>query len=286
MILGNAAWGFRETPLEEQLEITRSMGLKLLELSIAGHPNDRLQLDAFPAQIVAVKKLFKEYNVKLGCFAAGNDFTLKNAAECFTQLENVKKVIDICNRLGGGYLRIFAGFEPVEEIVGDRWRTMIECLTATAKYCRGKNVIPVIETHGGVRNYADGVVHYHSTSSQPDMLCRMLDELPRSVKVNFDPANLYAVGVKHPEKVYLRIKKRVAYLHLKDFISIPDTAHLRPAACGESDMDWPALMSALHGYEGPALFEYENVEDIADGCKRSLKFINTLLNRQQIKETV
>ena len=34
MQLGNAAWGLRETPLERQAELTASMGLELLELSI------------------------------------------------------------------------------------------------------------------------------------------------------------------------------------------------------------------------------------------------------------
>ncbi len=285
MMLGNASWGFRETPLEKQLEITHSMGLSLLELSIAGHPNDRLQLDASTSQIATVKKLFKEYGVKLSCFATGNDFTLKNTAECFAQLEHVKKAVDICHELGGGYLRIFAGFEIVEEVIGERWQTMIDCLSETAEYCQGKNVIPVIETHGGVKNYDDGVEHFLSTSSAPDTLCRMLDELPKSIKVNFDPANLYAVGIKHPDEIYLRIEDRVSYVHLKDFVRVPSSSHLRPAACGESDMDWLTLMNVLSNYQGPMLIEYENVEDVESGCRRSLEFINTFLIKQQIKET-
>lgn len=285
MMLGNASWGFRETPLEKQLKITHSMGLSLLELSIAGHSNDRLQLDASPAQIMAVKKLFQIYVIKLGCFATGNDFTLKNTAECFAQLEHVKRVVDICCELGGGYLRIFAGFEPVEEVIGERWQAMIDCLSETAEYCQGKNVIPVIETHGRVKNYDDGVEHLFSTSSEPDVLCRMLAGLPKSMKVNFDPANLYAVGIKHPDEIYLRIADRVAYVHLKDFVRVPGSSHLRPAACGESDMDWSALMDALSEYRGPTLIEYENIEDVESGCRRSLEFLNTFLIKQQIKET-
>ena len=35
MEYGNAAWGLRELPLEEQLKLTQAMGLHLLELSIA-----------------------------------------------------------------------------------------------------------------------------------------------------------------------------------------------------------------------------------------------------------
>jgi len=276
MILGNAAWGFRKTPLEKQLEITRSMRLKLLELSVAGHPNDRLQLDSSSLQIATVKRLFQEYGVKLCCFSTGNDFTLKNKSECIAQVENVKRVVDICNKLGGGYLRIFAGFAPLEEVVGERWQTMIECLRETAEYSQNKNVIPVIETHGGVRAFDNGVEHFFSTSSEPDCLCRMLNELPDSIKVNFDPANIYAVGIKHPEEVFLRIKDRVVYMHLKDFVRIPGSTLLRPAACGESDMNWRALVNVVEKYQGPALIEYENVEDVESGCRKSLEFLKRI----------
>ena len=44
MLFGNASWGFRETPLEKQLEITSEMGLELLELGIANAPIYRLTL--------------------------------------------------------------------------------------------------------------------------------------------------------------------------------------------------------------------------------------------------
>ncbi|OGV51812.1 MAG: hypothetical protein A2017_18895 [Lentisphaerae bacterium GWF2_44_16] len=283
MIIGNAAWGFRETPLEEQLKITRTMGLKLLELSIAGHHGDRLQLNASHQEISEVKNLFQQNGIELCCFATGNDYTLKDREACFAQLENVKKVIDICSQFGGGHLRIFAGFEPVGEITGKRWKTMIDCLVASGEYCMGKNIVPVIETHGGVRNYSDGVEHFHSTSSEPDTMFRMLNELPESIKVNFDPANLYAVGIEHPEKVYSRIKSRVGYMHLKDFVRVPGTSRLRPAACGKSEMDWNSLMEAIKDYRGPALIEYENVEDVKAGCRSSLQFIKKFLLKNSKK---
>ena len=45
MKIGPAAWGFRETPLEKQLEITKNLGFSYLELGIAGHENDFLHPD-------------------------------------------------------------------------------------------------------------------------------------------------------------------------------------------------------------------------------------------------
>lgn len=266
MKYGNAAWGFRETALEKQLEITKNMGLSLLELSIANAPND-LPLEISDAEIAEVKKLFEQYKISLECSATGNDFTNGNKDD----VAKIKKVIDICKKLGSKYLRIFAGFSPVNEVVGKRWDIMIECLKEVDEYAKAKRVIPVVETHGGVNGFDDGVQHFHSTSSEPTAILKMLSELP-DIMINYDPANLYAVGIQHPETVYEQIKDRVNCVHLKDFVKLP-SGHLKPSACGESNMDWKPILNALKDFDGPALFEYENVEDVADGCKRCYEFI-------------
>lgn len=268
MRFGNASWGFRETALEDQLRITHQMGLSLLELGIANAPND-LPLSITDEEIEEVKRLFGKYEVELFCAATGNDFTYGNADD----LPKLKRVVDICEKLGIKILRIFAGFSPVEEVVEERWECMIRCLTEIADY--SKNVVLAIETHGGVNGYEDGVLHFHSTSSKPEALERMLAQLPVSVKVNFDPANLWAVGIQSPQSLYAAIKDRVAIVHLKDFVTLP-SGHMKPAACGESDMNWCEIMATLNP-DIPMLFEYENVEDVGDGLMRCHQFINEII---------
>lgn len=268
MKFGNASWGFRETTLEEQLRITNQMGLPLLELGIANAPND-LPLDVTDEQIKDVKQLFEKYGIELLCAATGNDFTNGNDDD----LPKLKRVIDICEKLGVKILRIFSGFSPVEDVVGARWECMIRCLTEIADY--SKNVTLAIETHGGVNGFTDGVQHFHSTSSKPDVLQKMLSQLPEAIRINFDPANLWAVGIRHPEEVYSAIRERVVIVHLKDFITLPN-GHMKPAACGESEMDWSALMAVMDP-EIPMLFEYENTEDVASGLMRCYQFIQGIV---------
>ena len=262
MIFGNASWGFRETPLEKQLEITSNMNLELLELGIANADND-VPLDVTDEQIEHIKKLYEKYNIKLLCAATGNDFTEGNADDVI----KIKTVTDICKKLGIKYLRIFAGFFPAEYVKGQRWDIMINSLNSVYEYA--------VETHGGVNCFEDGVEHFYSTSSKPEMLSKMISEVPK-IRINFDPANLYAVGIKNPESVYELIKDKVSCAHLKDFSTV-DSGHLVPSACGESDMDWSALMKVLSDFEGPALFEYEKTEDIADGCSRSYDYIKKFI---------
>ncbi len=267
MIYGNASWGFRETPLEEALKITKEMGLSAFELGIANAEND-LPLNISDAEIENVKRLYKKYNLDISCAATGNDFTDGGKND----IEKVKKVIDICSKLGVKYLRIFSGFSPVNEAIGNRWDNMIFCIKEVSNYAEKKNITLTIETHGGVSAFDDGVEHFYSTSAKPETLYKMMSELPDSVMINFDPANLWAVGEKHPEEVYNELKDRVKVVHMKDFAPL-SSGHILPAACGESEMDWRNILKALKDFTGYALFEYENTADIKEGSVRCYNYI-------------
>lgn len=265
---GNAAWGFRELPLEEQLKITNKMNLHIHELGIANAPSD-IQLDASDGELGEVKKLYEKYDIELLCAATGNDFTCGRRDDA----EKVKQVVVICAKLGVKFLRIFAGFSPVEEVTGERWQIMIDCLNKCAEYAKERGVTLTVETHGGVNGFAGGEVeHFNSVTTTAETLEKMLKVLDGNIMFNYDPANLYAVGIKRPDEIYRILKGRVAYVHLKDFKTMPG-GHLKPAACGGSDMCWKEILGGLSDFKGPMLFEYEIPEDLEDGLNRSYAYI-------------
>jgi sugar phosphate isomerase/epimerase len=276
MILGNAAWGFRETPLERQLQITADMGLSLLELSIAGHKNNELQRKPSASEIKKVAALFKKYKVDLTCAATGNDFTQADPEKCRADLEAVLDVLDTASKLGVQKLRIFAGFSPYKDVDEKRWSVMTGMIKRAADHARKRNVTLAVETHGGVEGFEKGVKHFHSVSTHHGELARLLHETPEDVGLNFDPANLWAVGIKEPETLYEEFKSRICYAHLKDFTPVPETDLIKPAACGEGPMDWKALAKAMSDYSGPGLIEYEIPADAEHGFRRSLKFLKTV----------
>jgi sugar phosphate isomerase/epimerase len=265
MRLGNAAWGLRETPLERQLQITAEMGLELLELSIAGYDKDFLQLDATATQISDVKRLFDNYDVKLECACTGNDFTGDDVP---AQVEKTKKVIDIAAKLGIRYLRIFAGFSSDSVVFGERFAVALDALLSVAQYASIKDVVLVVETHGGVAQNGNALVHFNSITTRLDYWHEILKT---GVSINYDPANLAALGSTDPVAFYEIFKEHIKYVHLKDFRDVP--GGVVPAACGEGRLDWHKLLSALDSFHGPALIEYELPEDVEDGLKRSLTFL-------------
>lgn len=269
MIFGNAAWGMRETPLEEQFKLTAEMGLKVLEIGIANAPMD-IPLTVTDAELADIKAMAADYGVDMACAATGNDFTTGTE-----DIAKLKRVIDICKTLGIGMVRIFAGFTPLAEVTDEMFDTMISSLIEVCDYAQEQGVTPVIETHGGVDGYDDGVEHIMSTTTDLDTMQRIFAKLPDNARICFDPANLYAVGVKKPEKFYEAIKDKVAYAHFKDFAPLP-SGHIKPSYCGASDMDWKAILAAMSDFSGVALFEYENTEDIADGLKKCYDYIKSI----------
>ena len=267
MRYGTAAWGFRELPLEKRLEITKNAGLTIHELGIENAPTDVKLGD----DVEKIRALFEKYGIELVCAATGNDFTEGSKND----VEKIKGVIDMCSQLGIKYLRVFAGFSPVADVVGKRWDVMIEGLTEIGNYSKDKGVTIAVETHGGVNAYDDGVEHFYSTSTKPDVLKKMMEQIPENVGFNYDPANIYAVGIKNPDELYQIIKDRVAYAHFKDFVTLP-SGHLLPAACGESDMDWKKILDGIGDRDLVAVFEYEIPDDIAEGIKRCYDYMKTI----------
>ena len=272
MEYGNAAWGLRELPLEEQLKLTQAMGLHLLELSIANYHRDVLQPDASAEQIRQVKALFAQYDVRPDCGATGNDFTAGSAADVRESLDRVKRAADIAAALGVKVLRIFAGFTSDSLVYGERFDRALEALQLAAEHVRGTGVRLAIETHGGVAATGDVLHHSATVTTRIDTMRKLLESLPAAeIGMNYDPANLAAVGDTAPERWFGLFRDRIVLVHLKDFRDVP--GGIVPAGCGEGRLDWKALPAVLKEYDGPALIEYELPADVEDGLRRSLRFL-------------
>lgn len=267
--IGAAAWGFRELDLEEQLKLCQRLGFSSLELGIANAPKD-VPLDATDEEIQKVRELYQKYQMPLWCAATGNDFTVVQAVE--EQIQKIKKVILICEKAGISYLRIFAGFSAIGEVTGERWKEMIRAINETADFAKEHQVIPAVETHGGVNAFPDGVVHFASVTTDYTALEKLLKEIRGNVLFVFDPANLAAAGEKDPLRVFRLLKDRIAYMHLKNFIKLP-SGHLNPAPLGPGVFDWNAFVSRIGEWQGRYMIEFEKPEILERGCQESIDYL-------------
>ena len=275
MEYGLVAWGLRQTPLRDQLAMTRRLGVHHLELGIAGFRNDLLQADSKSCAVETVRDLFRSAGLEPSCAATGNDFTLEKESEVRKLLAQTLAVLKLADALGIRCIRIFAGFAPVSDVAGKRYDLLTECLKKVYEAAKETQVLPVVETHGGVEALADGTVrHFASISTEDETLEKLLNDIP-DMRLNFDPANLYVLG-KDTAAFYRRFREKIAYVHLKDFVR--KGLGWVPAACGEGNMDWSELLKEMRSYEGPALLEYEIPADAERGFADSLKF---LLNEEK-----
>lgn len=270
MQYGLAAWGLRFTPLREQLAMTGRLKLNLLEIGISGFHTDLLQAGVPNCFLDTVKTLFKEYSLTPLCAVTGNDFTQPDKNDTAASLGQTLAALRTADILGIRYLRIFAGFSPVEEVVEERYKTLVECINKIYEAAKKTNVIPVVETHGGVNNLPDNSIrHFASVSTECETLDKLFNDVPEMV-LNFDPANLCILD-KDVCSFYHRYREKIVYMHLKDFVRCG--MGWVPGACGTGEMDWGALMAEISSFSGPAMLEYEIPSDVENGFTTSLNFL-------------
>ncbi|MEG0852252.1 MAG: sugar phosphate isomerase/epimerase [Angelakisella sp.] len=273
--IGLACWGLREEPLKTQLKMANDLGVKFLEISIANSPND-IKLSADDNEIAQVRALYEENGLSINYAATGNDFTLESAEEVAHEVEKVKRVIAICSRLHCTHLRIFAGFSAADQVTGKRFEILSGAMYEVARTAREAGICLVVELHGGVNSYKQGVEHFHSVTTRKDKLLSLLEVLPSDVRFLLDPANLWAVGITDPQEYYFMLQERIAYMHCKDFVRIPNGLVL-PSACGTGELDWQQFFKTAAAFKGALLVEYENPHDVELGMRESIDFIRCAL---------
>lgn len=269
MKIGAAAWGFRELPLEEQLEICRENGLYSLELGIANAPKD-LPLWADNGQLNRVRKAYGKADIQLNCAATGDDFMTEDEEKEQIQISKVHKVIDICSFLQIPYLRIFAGFVPMEQMTEKMWKHMEEALDECAAFAAQRKVALALETHGAVLPYRSGIRHVDTITTDLSSLERLKREIRDDILFVPDGANLAAVGHMNVDEYYRLLSGRIAYSHIKNFRRKEDGS-IEPSSVGDGILDWKPLLTVLRETGKACMIEYELPLSIREGCRESVR---------------
>lgn len=206
----------------------------------------------------------------LWCAATGNDFTVVQVVE--EQIQKIKKVILICEKAGISYLRIFAGFSAIGEVTGERWKEMIRAINETADFAKEHQVIPAVETHGGVNAFPDGVVHFASVTTDYTALEKLLKEIRGNVLFVFDPANLAAAGEKDPlQRIPSAERQNCLYASEKFYKTAIRTSGSGTSGAGV--FDWNVFVSRIGDWQGRYMIEFEKPEILECGCQESIDYL-------------
>jgi len=178
-----------------------------------------------------------------------------------TRLERIQRTVRVIQAAGEcgvatvGTMTGPAPWDPLAPKVGVHisegaaWEQVFEAYEAFTK--AGKEANVVISSEG-----VFGMMAHDFYSHK-----FMMDRLDPSVqKINFDPSHGILYGNLDVGWVVRQWKDRIAHVHLKDAIGIPDMGRFLFPLLGEGRVDWTAFFQALDkiGYNGFCSVEFES----------------------------
>lgn len=230
------------------------------------------------AELPKVKRQAADAGLALAVYSIGNDFFLPDAASRAKELANLKKGVDVANRLGVNTLRVFSGNAKEGYAFEDGLGWIVDGLAAGAEYGQAHQVTLALENHGLMAGRSDQVRHIINTVNSP------------ALRANLDTGNFLLVN-QNPTDAARELADLVALVHLKDFrrARADETEHVyrglngvafTGAVVGEGEVDLPAVIGLLRqaGYSGWLSLEYEGgLDPLTVGVPHSLKAAQKLL---------
>lgn len=268
-----AAWGFKEMKLPNYLDVAQSMDVEYVEMHCLGTRPLKLKFDFdipltirvdLPVhELEAIRKMCTDKGVKIVVLATGNDFLTEDPQELERNVKSVYEYVDLAVKLDVGLVRLlpYAGW-PEQAPTEKTFEQVSSAFRDAGSYAESNGVALAIENHGGVTASVQNI----------RKLFAMTD--CKAVGLNFDPANFHACG-EDPLHVIDELAQDFVYCHLKDC----RTPEPEPQFCavGDGVLDYAQIIEKLKKvYDGYLAIEYERVEDVVDGTRRSLDYLRTL----------
>jgi L-ribulose-5-phosphate 3-epimerase len=264
-----------QVPLDEALEISSKSGADGIQLYAVPHEMSSLKFDYREAG--SLKKKIHAYGLEISALCGdlgGHGF--EREEENLWKTRKTKEIIDFAVELGVTIITTHIGVISENNIRKNS--IMQDALRVVCSYAESRGVFLAIET--GPEPAA--------------VLKKFIGELgEKSLKVNFDPANLLMVQGESPVKAVYILKDLIAHTHAKDGRMIkkcnpvaiynafaegnPDGINIDDyfveLPLGSGDVDFPEYIKALNGigYSGYLTIEREagknRIRDVMEGIK-------------------
>jgi sugar phosphate isomerase/epimerase len=272
IMVGCGEWGLRNLPIDEHFAVAQRLGFRYLEFGIGGGHAGRLPEEPTVKDVKAFLKLAAAHGVQTPFCCLDNDFTMSNLLKHMRSVERVVEQINAAADCGATQVRLFVGNTPYKRMTDDSWRRMIEAFETCNTVSADLGVRIAIETKGAVKKNADGSMTHASTASTSfEGLNRLVDDLPPAIGFNYDPANIKAAEPDCQDLHLPLLNHRISYCHLKDCKRSGEG--WVSCAVGESNLNYESLLEQMR-YDGVYLIDYDDPEDLEDGIKRSVSYLN------------
>ena len=171
------------------------------------------------------------------------------------ELAELRKWVDVAEKLGAGHIRVFGGKIPAGATEDQAAEWVIECLKRASEYAGSKGVILGLENHGGITEKADTILKIVKAVDSP------------WVGINLDTGNFN-------RNAFEQISKCIPYA-----VNVQVKTEIRPGPDGAAvPSDWDRIAAMLNsgGYRGYLALEYEGKEDPGTAMPGLLKRLRTV----------
>jgi sugar phosphate isomerase/epimerase len=172
------------------------------------------------------------------------------------QLDELKKWLDVAERVGATHLRVFGGNTPAGATLDQAIGFAAETLKRGAELAGARGVILGVEDDGGITDFAKETIEIVKRADSP------------WAGMNLD------IGNFRPPDVYGQIEMSIPHAvstHIKTTIALDDGK-----TRGPMDLDRVFRMFAAHGYRGYMGLEYEASGDPATEVPAYLRRLKEL----------
>jgi len=216
--------------------------------------------DTSDAFLLPLKRLAYRNAVEIYSIAVRTEMTQPTPELQQKELAELKKWVDVAEKLGAGHIRVFGGKVPKGSTEDQAAGWVAEVLKRGAEYAGTKGIILGLENHGGITEKADTIVG----------IVKKVDSPWVGVNVDTGNFNRYAydqLATIMPYAVNVQVKKEI-----------------KPDASGQpqpSDWDRIAGMLISQGYRGYLSLEYEG-DDAAAKAPPLLRKLRDVVHRHSV----
>jgi sugar phosphate isomerase/epimerase len=235
MLAGCCAYSYRELLTHGQMTLEDFI-LKAVELRLDAVDMTLYYLKSTDAAYLdGLRHLAYENAVAFSGAACGASMVQADAAKRADVLEQIKKWVDVTDRLGASHLRVFAGPLPAGVRLQQAVDWVVETMKAASDYSAAKGIALGVEDHAGITQNADVCLEIMERVGSP------------YARINLDITNFIAMAT---QDVYAQIAACASYAHVTHIRDhFPDHTPV------DMDRVWRILAEA--GFRGTMSVEYE-----------------------------
>ncbi|MGH9631077.1 MAG: sugar phosphate isomerase/epimerase family protein, partial [Bryobacteraceae bacterium] len=219
-----------------------------LDLTVYWFPNTS---DAF---LLPLRRLAYRNAVEIYSISIRTDLCKPPGGERDKQIADLRKWVDVAQKLGAGHIRVFGGSVPKDATEDQAAGWVTEILKGACEYSGSKGVTLGLENHGGVTARAERIISIVKAVDTPWL------------GINLDTGNFQ-------KDAYRQIEMCVPYAVNTQF-----KAEIRDEQGKRVEADWSRIMKMLAsgGYKGYLALEYEAKEAASTAVPKLTRELNKL----------